>query len=80
MELYRRAFRELTSDRPVGMAPGPIPWSSIDRWAARHGITGEQFEDLVCMVRAQDDEYMQHQRDSKKSKKGKGDSSGRVQF
>lgn len=60
------------------MAEGRIPWSSIDRWAQRHGVEGEQFEDLVRMVRAQDDEYMQHKKPKGKQSKGKG--GDRVQF
>lgn len=56
--------------------PGPIPWSAIDRWAQRHGITDpDAFDDLVVLVRAQDDAYLSHHRekaDEKRSQAGQG--------
>jgi len=36
----------------------PIPWSSIDRYARRHSIQGEDFDSLVQMVRAADNEFL----------------------
>lgn len=46
------AFHELRSDRQIGMSVGPIPWSSIDRWAVRHNITNlEDFDELVSYIR-----------------------------
>lgn len=35
---YLRAFSDLSGDRQMGMAAGPIPYTSIDRWAERNGI------------------------------------------
>ncbi|MAR56003.1 MAG: hypothetical protein CMM93_02365 [Rickettsiales bacterium] len=39
LDIYLTAYRELKSDRPIGMAIGLIPWSSIHRWAIFHGLT-----------------------------------------
>ncbi|MTK63885.1 MAG: hypothetical protein F8N15_05010 [Methanobacterium sp.] len=55
--LYLNIFWQLSADRSVGMGEGPIPWSSIDRFAVRKGISGEEFDSLVRMIRAADDEY-----------------------
>lgn len=66
LEAYYDAFVELSTDRQIG---GPIPWSSIDRYACRHGIEGESFEYLLRMVRALDDTFLAHCRSE--SEKGK---------
>lgn len=52
LDFYLNAFRELRYDRQIGMAVGPIPWSSIDRYAARHGIHGDDFDVLLSHIRA----------------------------
>lgn len=44
--------------------PGPIPWTAINEWAKRHGVTDEDtFDDLVVLVRAQDQTWLEYQRD-----------------
>lgn len=55
---FYRAFLECGSDRTIGMSIGPIPFSSIDRYAARHGYTGDEFDLLSRVVRAADDEFL----------------------
>jgi len=55
VEKYYRAFQELSTDRPPSFSGiSPIPWSSIDRYARRHGIEDEDFDVLVRMIRAAD--------------------------
>ncbi|WP_316234670.1 hypothetical protein [Bradyrhizobium sp. SZCCHNR1020] len=49
-----RAFAELRTDRPVGLDLGAIPWSSIDAFAIRHGIAGDEFERFCRLIRALD--------------------------
>jgi hypothetical protein len=52
---YWSAFTELSRDRPTGMAAGEIPFSSIDRFATRHGISDiDEFERLRGIIRALD--------------------------
>jgi hypothetical protein len=51
------AFRALSTDRPVGLAMGPIPWSSIDRFADRYGIAGDDFDRLAELIQAMDVAY-----------------------
>jgi len=56
---YYKAFVDLSTDRPSSMGGlMPIPWSSIDRYAIRHKIEGEYFDELVLMVRAADAEVL----------------------
>lgn len=38
LDFYFDAYRQLQYDRPVGMATGSIPWSSVIRWCHLHGI------------------------------------------
>lgn len=60
------AFWELSSDRSIGMALGPIPWSSIDRYAARFGIAdGDEFEQFLHFVRALDGAYRNYKSENK---------------
>jgi hypothetical protein len=52
------AFGALSTDRPVGMGRGPIPWGSIDRYADRYGITGDDFDRFCALIRALDAVYL----------------------
>lgn len=58
--LYWRAFMTLKGDRPMGAlgGAGRIPWSSINAYALRYGIDGEDFEHLVHMIDAMDDVFL----------------------
>lgn len=56
-----QAFSDLSSDRQIGMAAGPIPWSSVDAWAKRNGIDEpEEFDELWLLIRAADSVVMEH--------------------
>jgi hypothetical protein len=58
------AFAQLSTDRPVGLTRGAIPWSSIDRYAARHGIDGDDdFNRFCALIRAMDATYLAHLKD-----------------
>jgi hypothetical protein len=48
------AFAELRTDRAVGLDVGPIPWSSLNAYALRHAIVGEDFEHFSHVIRALD--------------------------
>lgn len=54
------AFSELKTDRSEGFGgPGPVPFSAIDRYAARHGLTEiDDFERFVTTIRMLDGEYL----------------------
>lgn len=68
LELYWRAYADMTSDREVGMGVGPIPWTAMHLWAVRHNIRGDDFDRLVLVLRGMDAVFMAHQ--AKKQKKG----------
>ena len=57
LALYYDGFWEVSSDR-VGM--GPIPWSSVLRYAQLFGFSEEQTEDLLYHVRVMDNAYLEH--------------------
>lgn len=58
-DLYWDAFWALTHDRPqTGMGVHSIPLSAIDSYARRRGIELEEFDALVSLVRACDDEFV----------------------
>jgi len=59
-EYYLTAFWELNSDRQIGMGLGPIPFTSIDRYALRHSIAGDDFDFFQKMIRAMDRVFIEH--------------------
>lgn len=74
LDFYRRAFWDCSTDRDLGMAEGPIPWTSIDKWAQRYDVVGDDFDRLVQMLRAMDNIYIEER--AKQSKKKLGKKSG----
>lgn len=71
---------DLGTDRQLGMAVGPIPWSSIDRWGRRHGcVDPDEFDDLVAIIRAVDSVYLDEaeKRAKKPAKKPAGGQGGK---
>lgn len=36
--IYFDAYRDLITERSMGMSAGAIPWSAINHWAEIHGI------------------------------------------
>ncbi len=65
--MYQKAFWDCSTDRDIGMAEGPIPWSSMDKWARRYGYVGTEFDRLVFIMRSMDSVYITER--SKKHKK-----------
>ncbi|MBS7737941.1 MULTISPECIES: hypothetical protein [unclassified Chelatococcus] len=54
------AFNELATDRSISFGVGPIPFSSIDRYAVRYGYDGaEDFELLRRAIRVMDAVYLE---------------------
>lgn len=51
LQFYLDAFRSLRSDRPIGMGVGPIPWSSIERYATRHNLDNDELDTLETHIR-----------------------------
>jgi hypothetical protein len=56
LTFYWNAFFNLSSDRQVGLSLGRIPWTSIDRYAARYRVDNpDSFDLLVRFLRAMDE-------------------------
>jgi hypothetical protein len=47
----------------VGLTRGAITWSSINRYAARHGINGDDFNRFCALIRAMDAAYLAYFKD-----------------
>lgn len=63
------AFAALETDRQIGMAEGPIPFSAIDRFARRYGITDlDSFDRFYRIMRAMDDEVRKARAEQSKRK------------
>lgn len=58
-DLYIIAFRELTTERQLGMSMGPIPVSQIKKWAVEYGFDDTMRSVFVRFVRALDIAYME---------------------
>lgn len=59
--LFMTAFWDLSNDRQVGQALGPIPWSSINRYADTYDFDEELREDLHMILRDVDRAYIDFQ-------------------
>lgn len=59
--LFMTAFWDLSHDRQVGQALGPIPWSSINTYADVYGFDDELREDLHVILRDMDRAYIDFQ-------------------
>jgi hypothetical protein len=61
-----RAWADLDGERPMiqagmgGAVPGRIPWSALDRWARRYGVTGFDFDLLTRAVSVMDTVLLSH--------------------
>lgn len=62
--LYLRAFNALMHDRGYGGlgTPLPIPYLAISQYARDSGIPGDEFQLFHRMVRALDEEWLDHVR------------------
>lgn len=75
LDRYLTAFWDLTSERQLGAMGGcgSIPWTAIDRYAARQGLDDlDDFERFRSIIRAMDGAYLAHVAEVTKPGKGKG--------
>lgn len=56
---YMDAFNSLRYDRPIGMVAGPIPWSSLDRYAQRYDVG--DFDVFESHIRALERVLLEHE-------------------
>lgn len=60
---YYEAFFTLCKDRSYGFAPGPIPWSSIERYAEKNYLDEERTEALHHYIGTMDLAWAKWQKD-----------------
>jgi hypothetical protein len=53
------AFGELSTERNVGMAAGPIPYSAIARMADEFNLVGHERHLLTYVIRGLDQHYLE---------------------
>ena len=68
LEFYWKAYRDLTSDRDIGMGVGPIPWQAMNNWGIRNHVYGDDFERLVITLQGLDKVFMDRQGKKNKHK------------
>ena len=68
LDFYLNAFYALNSCRSVGMALGPIPWTSMMEYAKMYCTTEDSTEDLLYHVKNLDETYLNWIAESNKAK------------
>ena len=59
LEFYWRAFWELATCRQIAHgAEGPIPWTSMNEYATRFEIRGDEFDRFAMVIKAVDSKYL----------------------
>lgn len=53
------AFADLSTDRAIGMAVGPIPWTAIKAYADEHELAGNARRVFFGCIRAIDRAYLE---------------------
>lgn len=61
------AWGDLSSERQVGMALGPIPYTTMVWYAERKGLDPEAVEDFCALLTAMDVAFLKRQNESKPS-------------
>jgi hypothetical protein len=59
-DLYWSAWEALSSDRQYGAFGGEsrVPFTALDRYARRYGITGQAFDTFIRLFGEIDDEWL----------------------
>ena len=70
--MFLKAFWDLSSDRQIGMSVGPLPWSSIQRYASHLGLERGNIETLHVVLRSMDEVFLRYldEERERKSKAG----------
>lgn len=57
-DFYLRAFRNLSTERQVGMSLGPIPHSKVREYGKTAGLDSDTLELFETAIRAMDEFYL----------------------
>lgn len=69
LELYYGAFFDLHTCRG-GWGDGYIPWTAIDEYCDRLGLSDDQREDMHYYIREMDEQYHQYREAEAESRRG----------
>lgn len=58
-EFYYQSFWHLTSDRPSGFGPAPIPSGAIRGFCRDEGLTESESSDMMYLIRRMDAVWME---------------------
>jgi hypothetical protein len=70
LEWVYSAFGKLTTCRSVGMGIGPIPWTAINEFALRYGLSEDDQDDFEFLIEQMDDAYVKHMNEKSEKEKG----------
>ncbi len=59
------AYIDLKNDRSMGMAMGPIPWSSVVLYASVHNLDADELYELNYLIRAMEAAEWEHDQKQK---------------
>lgn len=68
LQLYFIGFLDITDERELGWAEGPIPWRAIHEYCMSHDIVGEQREDFFYHIKQLDHAYLKWRAEKTKDK------------
>ena len=71
-EFYWNAFWRLSSDRPVGMGLGPIPFSSVVMYASLYDMDHEGLTELAHIMQGMDNAFLKYQQEKSDKEKKRG--------
>ena len=71
--MYWNHFGELQTERPLGAmgGAGPIPWTSIDRYAERFGFAEEGYADFLEIIRFLDGLWLKNMSEKQEKERKK---------
>lgn len=58
-EFYLNSFWRLSTERPIGFAAGPIPWSKIQEYGQRAGLDSDMMAVFSDVIQAMDKTYLE---------------------
>lgn len=68
MGFYLTAFYRLSTERSVGMAVGPIPWSKTVQYGQHYGFDGVALDVFCDMIEKMDGHYTKQAAKERKKK------------
>jgi len=61
LEWAYQSYAKLTTCRSMGMeCPGPIPWTAINDFCIREGISGDEQDELEYLIGKMDEAYLKY--------------------